>query len=49
MAMNAVWASVAPGWEQHADFIDERALPFKPVQPGAFSTFRFDGRETHAP
>jgi SAM-dependent methyltransferase len=27
MAMNAVWASVAPGWEQHADFIDERALP----------------------
>src|SRR3954451_7492737 len=27
MAMNAVWASVAPGWAQHADFVDERALP----------------------
>ena len=26
MAMQEMWASVAPGWAQHADFIDERAL-----------------------
>src|SRR5436190_18456254 len=27
MALQEMWAAVAPGWAQHADFIDERALP----------------------
>jgi SAM-dependent methyltransferase len=27
MALQEMWASVAPGWAEHADFIDERALP----------------------
>jgi SAM-dependent methyltransferase len=26
MALQEMWGSVAPGWAQHADFIDERAL-----------------------
>src|SRR5689334_13204897 len=27
MALQEMWSSVAPGWAEHADFIDERALP----------------------
>jgi SAM-dependent methyltransferase len=27
MAMQGMWGSVAPGWAEHADFIDERGLP----------------------
>ena len=27
MALQEMWGSVAPGWAEHADFIDERALP----------------------